>query len=272
MTTTEFDQWQAALAEEYAAVRVSAGLWPSEGAVHRALESNAQILPQGLATPRMIIVCGIDAEGQPVGRAWVGLDHPRGAPDTAFLYDLEVVPLRRRAGIGRDSSWPSNRPPGKLAQQHSNSTSSEAIVPRSISTPPLGIQSRRSRCERACDRMTSQRFSGLVGPDRLSLSLLASNRRTRADRQPVCVVAMIVTTTTATVNTARISHPCHVRGPQPPPSCFGPNHGSCSATSSPKKLKFRDASSTRCDPTAAAHPLHERHDRHDEATLVSGQT
>ena len=101
MTTTEFDQWQASLAEEYAAEQVSAGRWQREGAVQRALESNAQMLPQGLDTPRMIIVCGIDAEGQPVGRAWVGLDHPRGSPDTAFLYDIEVVPHRRGAGIGR---------------------------------------------------------------------------------------------------------------------------------------------------------------------------
>jgi GNAT superfamily N-acetyltransferase len=101
MTTLEFDQWQTALAEEYATEQISAGRWQREGAVERALESNAQLLPQGLATPRMIIVCAIDAEGQPVGRAWVGLDHPRGAPDAAFLFDIEVVPQRRGAGLGR---------------------------------------------------------------------------------------------------------------------------------------------------------------------------
>jgi hypothetical protein len=39
----------------------------------------------------MLIVRGITENGQPIGRARVGLDHPRGAPDTTFLYDIEVA-------------------------------------------------------------------------------------------------------------------------------------------------------------------------------------
>jgi ribosomal protein S18 acetylase RimI-like enzyme len=101
MTTAEFNQWQTAIAEEYAAEQIAAGRWDREGAVQRARDSNAQLLPQGLATPRMLILRGVDAEEQPMGRAWVGLDHPRGAPDTAFLYDIEVASHRRGTGLGR---------------------------------------------------------------------------------------------------------------------------------------------------------------------------
>lgn len=101
MTPAEYDEWQAAIAEEYAAEQVGAGRWGAEGAVQRALDENAQALPQGLETPRMLILRGVTDDGQPIGRAWVGLDHPRGAPDTAFLYDIEVERSFRGSGLGR---------------------------------------------------------------------------------------------------------------------------------------------------------------------------
>ena len=31
----------------------------------------------------------------------MSLDHPRGAPDVAFLYDIEVLETRRGSGFGR---------------------------------------------------------------------------------------------------------------------------------------------------------------------------
>lgn len=101
MTDAEFDDWQTELAEQFAAAQVAAGTWPGEGAVERALAQNAQTLPNGLDTPRMLILRGIDADGEPIGRAWVGLDHPRGASGVAFLYDIEVLETRRGAGLGR---------------------------------------------------------------------------------------------------------------------------------------------------------------------------
>jgi len=102
MTEIEFDKWQETIAEEFAAEQVAVGRWAQEGAVQRALESNAELLPLGISTPRMLLLRGVDSDGDPVGRAWVGLDHPRGAPDTAFLYDIEVVEQRRGSGLGRD--------------------------------------------------------------------------------------------------------------------------------------------------------------------------
>ena len=101
MTPAEFDEWQAAIAEEYAEEQVAAGRWQREGAVQRARDEDAQLLPQGLETARMLLLRGVDADGEPVGRAWVGLDHPRGAPDVAFLYDIEVIETRRGSGLGR---------------------------------------------------------------------------------------------------------------------------------------------------------------------------
>ena len=101
MTEFEFDRWQKTIAEEFAAEQVAAGRWAAEGSVRRALESNSELLPLGLSTPRMLILCGVRSDGEPVGRAWVGLDHPRGAPDMAFLYDIEVVEQRRGHGLGR---------------------------------------------------------------------------------------------------------------------------------------------------------------------------
>jgi GNAT superfamily N-acetyltransferase len=101
MTPAEFDEWQAAIAEEYAEEQVAAGRWQREGALQRARDEDAQLLPQGLETARMLLLRGVDVDCEPVGRAWVGLDHPRGAPDVAFLYDIEVIESRRGSGLGR---------------------------------------------------------------------------------------------------------------------------------------------------------------------------
>ncbi|MGX5695025.1 GNAT family N-acetyltransferase [Agromyces soli] len=101
MTRQEFDEWQDELAAEYAAEQIASGRWPAEGAVERARAENMALLPDGPATARMLTLRGVDADGEPVGRAWVGLDHPRGAPGIAFLYDIEVLEPKRRLGYGR---------------------------------------------------------------------------------------------------------------------------------------------------------------------------
>ncbi len=101
MTAGEFEAWQHALAVDYATEKVAAGTWPVEGAVERARAESAELLPDGLATERMLIRCAVDAAGTVVGRAWVALDHPRQAPGTAFLYDIEVEATARGRGFGR---------------------------------------------------------------------------------------------------------------------------------------------------------------------------
>lgn len=101
MTAAEFDEWQTELAEDYATEQVATGRWPSDGAVERARAENAQLLPDGRKTERMLMFTGIASDGEPIGRAWVGLDHPRGAPGIAFLYDIEIVESKRGLGLGR---------------------------------------------------------------------------------------------------------------------------------------------------------------------------
>jgi ribosomal protein S18 acetylase RimI-like enzyme len=100
MTTTEYDRWQHELATDYAAEQVTAGNWPAEGAYERALEEDAARLPQGAATEGMLILTGT-VDGEPIGRLWIGLAHPRGVPDCAFLYDIEVAAAHRGRGLGR---------------------------------------------------------------------------------------------------------------------------------------------------------------------------
>lgn len=100
MTADEFEDWMDALAQEYAHEQVTAGRWEADGSVERARLENARLLPQGVETPRMLVLCGLDAGGRRVGRAWVALDHPRGAPGVAFLYDIEVHADRRGEGLG----------------------------------------------------------------------------------------------------------------------------------------------------------------------------
>jgi len=85
MTKHEFDEWQEMIAEEFSAEEAIVGRWAQEGAVQGPLTSNTEVLPLEISTPRMPLLRAVDSDGAPVGRAWVGLDHPRGAPDTAFL-------------------------------------------------------------------------------------------------------------------------------------------------------------------------------------------
>ncbi|MEU4160150.1 GNAT family N-acetyltransferase [Actinoplanes sp. NPDC026670] len=100
MTPTEFDRWQHDLATDYAGEQVTAGNWPAEGAYERAREETAARLPQGPATDGMLTLIGT-VDGEPVGRLWIGLAHPRGVPDCAFLYDIEVAAEHRGRGLGR---------------------------------------------------------------------------------------------------------------------------------------------------------------------------
>ena len=101
MSAGEYEAWQLSLAEGYAIERVAAGTWAEEGSVQKALDESASMLPDGVDTDRMLIFRAVADDGRPVGRAWVALDHPRGAPGTAFLYDIEVDEGERGKGYGR---------------------------------------------------------------------------------------------------------------------------------------------------------------------------
>jgi ribosomal protein S18 acetylase RimI-like enzyme len=101
MFPEEFDEWQTEFAAAYAQEQVSAGAWTAEEALTRARESNASLLPRGLATPGMIILTGVLADDTPIGRLWISLTHPRGVRHCAFLYLIEVAEEHRGRGLGR---------------------------------------------------------------------------------------------------------------------------------------------------------------------------
>lgn len=100
MSPEEFTGWQRASAEAFASHQVAAGTWAAQGALERALESNTATLPDGIDTERMLFLRAV-VEDRPVGHAWVGLDHPRGAVDCAFIYDIEIDTPWRGRGYGR---------------------------------------------------------------------------------------------------------------------------------------------------------------------------
>ena len=101
MTQQEFDDWQQQIAHAYAQEQVSAGTWPADQALGRAFAVNAELLPQGLATDGMLLLKGVLPDAMPVGRLWIGLRHPRGTPDCAFLYDIDVDVAHRGRGLER---------------------------------------------------------------------------------------------------------------------------------------------------------------------------
>lgn len=101
MTDTEFEQWRLALARAYAAEQIASGHWAPEGAVDQALAGNDRLLPQGPATDGMLLLTALGPDGDPVGRVWIGLEHPRWTADCAFLYDSEVDGEHRGRGYGR---------------------------------------------------------------------------------------------------------------------------------------------------------------------------
>ncbi|MGW3613959.1 N-acetyltransferase family protein [Micromonospora sp. NPDC005163] len=101
MSRAEFDRWQTDVVAAYAQDHVEAGTWTADEALRRSEEANRALLPQGMATPGMIFLLGVLADGTPVGRLWIGLTHPRGVAHCAYLYDIEVVAERRGQGLGR---------------------------------------------------------------------------------------------------------------------------------------------------------------------------
>ncbi len=101
MTETEFTEWQDVLAQAYADEQVQAGNWAPDEALGRARADSAERLPQGRDTPGMLFLTGLGPDGQPVGRIWLALEHPRGTPDCAFLLDIEVDEPHRGQGYGR---------------------------------------------------------------------------------------------------------------------------------------------------------------------------
>jgi ribosomal protein S18 acetylase RimI-like enzyme len=101
MTRSEFDAWQEGVIRSFAREQVAAGNWSPEEAVLLASRDHDALLPDGFATAGMLFLRAELPDGTGVGVLWVGLAHPRGRPDCAFLYAIEVDEAHRGAGHGR---------------------------------------------------------------------------------------------------------------------------------------------------------------------------
>jgi ribosomal protein S18 acetylase RimI-like enzyme len=99
MTAEEFDAWQEAAIQSYAADiarSTGVGLGP---ALARSREQFAQLLPEGLATERTWLMRVLDQGGSDVGVLWIG-PHPT-RDGAAFVYDVEIDAAWRGQGLGR---------------------------------------------------------------------------------------------------------------------------------------------------------------------------
>lgn len=101
MTRNEFEEWRDGTIRSFADEQVAAGNWPADEAIELATKANDVLLPDGFATAGMLFLRAALPDGACVGVSWLGLTHPRGAPDCAFIYDIEINEAYRGAGYGR---------------------------------------------------------------------------------------------------------------------------------------------------------------------------
>lgn len=99
MSADRFIVWSEHLVASFAREKVEAGNWPEEGSVERAARENAELLPQGVATPGHDLFVAL-VDGEAVGVLWLFTD-PGTATSETFIYDIEVVEGRRGEGLGR---------------------------------------------------------------------------------------------------------------------------------------------------------------------------
>ncbi|MBK6019147.1 N-acetyltransferase [Streptomyces sp. MBT53] len=94
MTSEEFDPWKELDTESFVRSWTERGV-PEAEARTRALDSNAELLPDGLATADMLISV-LEHEGTVVGTLWTGLRDGK-----AFVYKVESDARYRGKGHGR---------------------------------------------------------------------------------------------------------------------------------------------------------------------------
>ncbi|KVE05133.1 GCN5 family acetyltransferase [Burkholderia vietnamiensis] len=96
MTADEFHAYRTRAVDGYARDLVSSGQNAIDDAASRARACFDTLLPDGLLTPGQTLVQLIDtATGNTVGDLWYAIV-AEGPNRTLFVYDLDIVPSRRR--------------------------------------------------------------------------------------------------------------------------------------------------------------------------------
>ena len=97
MTEPEFAAWLAQAMPAYAADKVASGQWSQQDSIALSAKEHEELLPQGQATPDNHLYVVVDANAVAVGMLWFAVQ-TRFDARVAYVYDVEVLPERRREG------------------------------------------------------------------------------------------------------------------------------------------------------------------------------
>jgi ribosomal protein S18 acetylase RimI-like enzyme len=100
MQDDDAKQLMSRIAREFAVEQVAAGNWDPEHAEQRGRDEMSRLLPQGVATPGMLLLSAYDADVR-VGHVWLNLEPRISETGEAWIYDIEVEQGLRGRGYGR---------------------------------------------------------------------------------------------------------------------------------------------------------------------------
>ncbi|MFV2011337.1 MULTISPECIES: GNAT family N-acetyltransferase [unclassified Micromonospora] len=104
MTQAEYDVRIPALVAGYAGSLLRSGRATTATALTESRRQHAELLPDGLATERMLFLVARPADAddaRPVGWIWVGLPDSAEPERPAWIYNIEVDAAHRGNGYGR---------------------------------------------------------------------------------------------------------------------------------------------------------------------------
>jgi ribosomal protein S18 acetylase RimI-like enzyme len=99
MGESEYEAWHEPAVDNYAQSFVDSAILTPEKARERSRKDFADLLPDGLATPKHHLWTAWDGD-EAVGILWVFVNDDTGNSQ-AFIYDIEVGETQRRRGYGR---------------------------------------------------------------------------------------------------------------------------------------------------------------------------
>ena len=99
MTPGEYDDYARDAEEDYAQEVHQSGLADLETARKRAADTFAELLPNGLDSPRMHLWTAV-VDDQPVGMGWIELREDP-ASTSAYIFNVELREEARGRGLGR---------------------------------------------------------------------------------------------------------------------------------------------------------------------------
>lgn len=96
----EYAGWSAAVFDAYVDEIVASGSMSRAAAEEKGRREDAELLPDGLATPGQLIF-RVEVDGQPVGWLWLALRNPRAEDGVGIVYDVSIDEALRGRGYGR---------------------------------------------------------------------------------------------------------------------------------------------------------------------------